>query len=95
MAVLSQIEKKLADIHTNIKRKDINLCCSLILRNLSETVKNGFRVELRHFGVFYSKNLKPKIGRNPRTGVSLELKSRYTVRFRASKTLLKRFNFFI
>tara|TARA_B100000029_G_scaffold505929_1_gene587696 strand:- start:618 stop:902 length:285 start_codon:yes stop_codon:yes gene_type:complete len=92
MAVLSQIEKKLADIHTNIQRKDINLCCSLILSSLTETVKNGSRIELRHFGVFYSKNLKPKIGRNPRTGVPLELKSRYTIRFRASKTLLKRLN---
>ena len=58
MAVLSQIEKKLADIHSNILRKDIDLCCSIILSSLIETVENGSRIELRNFGVFYSKKLK-------------------------------------
>jgi len=93
MAVLSQIEKKLADIHSNILRKDIDLCCSIILSSLIETVKNGSRIELRNFGVFYSKKLKHKIGRNPKTGDSIELpEGRRTIRFRTSKTLLKRLN---
>ena len=58
MAVLSQIEKKLADLHTNILRKDINLCCSIILNSLIEAIRNNNRVEIRGFGSFFSKNLK-------------------------------------
>ena len=57
MAVLSQIEKKLADLHTNILRKDINLCCSIILNSLIEAIRNNNRVEIRGFGSFFSKNL--------------------------------------
>ena len=93
MPVLSQIEKKLADLHGNILRKDINTCCSIILNSIIEAVKDNSRVECRGFGVFYSKTLKSKIGRNPKTGEVLVLPAgRKTFRFRASKILLKRLN---
>jgi len=93
MAVLSQIEKKLADLHTNILRKDINLCCSIILNSLIEAIRNNNRVEIRGFGSFFSKNLKSKTGRNPKTGATILLpEGRKTLRFRPSKILLKRIN---
>ena len=93
MAVLSQIEKKLADRHVNILRKDINQCCSIILSSLIEAIKEDCRVELRHFGVFFPKSFKHKIGRNPKTGVSITLpEGRKTVRFKPSKILLKKIN---
>ena len=93
MAVLSQIEKRLADLHPNVLRKDINLCCTIILSNITEAVRNDSRVELRHFGSFFLKTFKRKIGRNPKTGVEIILKEgRKTIRFKASKILLKRLN---
>ena len=93
MAVLSKIEKKLADLHTNILRKDINLCCSIILNSLIEAIRNNNRVEIRGFGSFFSKNLKSKTGRNPKTGATILLpEGRKTLRFRPSKILLKRIN---
>ena len=93
MAVLSQIEKKLADLHTNILRKDINLCCSIILNSLIEAIRNNNRVEIRGFGSFFSKNLKSKTGRTPKTGATILLpEGRKTLRFRPSKILLKRIN---
>ena len=93
MAVLSQIEKKLADLRTNILRKDINLCCSIILNSLIEAIRNNNRVEIRGFGSFFSKNLKSKTGRNPKTGATILLpEGRKTLRFRPSKILLKRIN---
>ena len=54
MATLSQIEKKLADLHKNILRKDINSCCEIILSSLIEAAKNDIRVELRGFGCFFT-----------------------------------------
>ena len=92
MAVLSQIEKKLADLHGNILRRDINTCCLIILNSIIDTVKNNSRAEFRGFGVFFSKTLKSKVGRNPKTGQTLLLKSRRRIRFKPSKILLKRLN---
>ena len=93
MASLSQIEKKLADLHRNVLRKDINTCCSIILNSIIETVKDNSRVECRGFGVFFSTTLKSKVGRNPKTGKTLLLKGdRKRLRFKPSKILLKRLN---
>ena len=92
MAVLSQIEKKLSDLHGNILRKDVNVCCSIILNSIIDAAKNNLRVECRGFGVFFSKTLKSKVGRNPKTGQTLLLESRRRIRFRPSKILLKRLN---
>jgi len=41
--VRSQIEQRLANLHPNILRKDINRCCSIILESIIEFVKNESR----------------------------------------------------
>ena len=92
MSTRSLIQKKLADLHSNILRKDINICCSIILNSIINTVKDNSRAEFRGFGVFFSKTLKSKVGRNPKTGQTLLLKSRRRIRFKPSKILLKRLN---
>ena len=92
MSTLNLIQKKLADLHPNILRKDINICCSIILNSIIDTVKDNSRAEFRGFGVFFSKTLKSKVGRNPKTGQTLLLKSRRRIRFKPSKILLKRLN---
>ena len=90
--VRGQISKKLADLLPNILRKDIDLCISLIIESIILSIKNGSRCEFRSFGSFFPKNLKSKIGRNPKTGEQISLNERRTIRFRASKLLLKRLN---
>ena len=93
MSTRSLIQKKLADLHPNILRKDINICCSIILNSIIDTVKDNSRAEFRGFGVFFSKTLKSKVGRNPKTGKTLLLKGdRKRLRFKPSKILLKRLN---
>ena len=93
MSTLSLIQKKLADLHGGILRKNINICCSIILNSIIDTVKDNSRAEFRGFGVFFSKTLKSKVGRNPKTGKTLLLKGdRKRLRFKPSKILLKRLN---
>ena len=93
MYTLSFIQKKLADMHPNILRKDINFCCSTILNGIIESVKSDNRVEIRQLGSFFSKSFKKKIGRDPKTGERIILtEGRKTLRFRASKNLLSRIN---
>ena len=93
VATRSLIQKKLADLHTNILRKDIDASIDIILKTIVSELKNGSRFELRNFGSFFIKKLKYKIARNPRTGEAITLpEGRKTIRFRSSKNLLKRLN---
>ena len=57
MATRSLIQKKLADLHTDILRKDINTSISIILESIISEVKNGSRYELRNFGSFFFKEI--------------------------------------
>ena len=68
MYTLSFIQKKLADMHPNILRKDINYCCSTILNGIIESVKSDNRVEIRQLGSFFSKSFKKKLAVTPRQG---------------------------
>ena len=90
--VRSELIKKICDKHPNLLNKDVEKILKIIFIQISEALSRGENVEIRGFGTYKTIKRKARIGRNPRTGVSLELKSRYTVRFRASKTLLKRLN---
>ena len=93
MITRSLIQKKLADLHPNILRKDINASIEIILESILSEVKNGYRIELRNFGSFFLKKFRYKIAHNPRTGETITLaEGRKTIRFRASKILLKRLN---
>ncbi len=93
MTTRSSIQQKLANLHPNILRKDIDNSISIILNSIISEVKNDARFELRNFGSFFLKKFMHKIARNPKTGATITLpEGRKTIRFRASKILLKRLN---
>jgi len=90
----SQIEQKLADVHPNILRKDINQIVKIILSGITEALcGNAYTAcELRNFGRFSTKIQRARSGRNPRTGEKIEVPSKRTIRWKCSKSLLSRLN---
>ena len=90
--VRSQIEKKLADIHPNILRKDINQILEIILSEMAEALCRDEAVEIRSFGRLAAKMQKSRISRNPRTGSKVEVPSKRTIKWKCSKLLLNRLN---
>ena len=85
MTTRSLIQKKLANLHPNILRKDINASITIILENIISETKNESRFELRNFGSFFLKKFKYKIARNPKTGELIYVPKKNKVRFRTSK----------
>ena len=57
------------------------------LIELREALARGERVELRNFGVFKTKIVKAKTGRNPQTGESIFLPAKRKATFKAGKLL--------
>ena len=70
----------------------IDKIVNIVLDEIANALKDGGRVELRGFGAFSVKSRDGRVGRNPRTGIPVEVHAKRTPAFRCSKDLLKRLN---
>ena len=58
----------LASDQTTLNRRDVEHAVKAILRQMSDTLAAGERIEIRGFGCFSLNYRPPRIGRNPKTG---------------------------
>ncbi|NOR73271.1 MAG: integration host factor subunit beta [Mariprofundaceae bacterium] len=61
-----------------------------IFHAISNALANGDRVELRGFGSFTTKRRNPRIGRNPKTGESVQVPGKIVPHFKPGKELRER-----
>jgi integration host factor subunit beta len=59
----------------------------IILSAMARALSGGERVEVRGFGTFATRVRRARVGRNPKTGRSVEVKAKRVPYFRASKQL--------
>lgn len=57
---------------------------------ITESLAEGKRLEIRNFGVFDLKKRDARIGRNPRTGVSVPIEEKRVAIFKPGKSLKER-----
>ncbi len=70
-----------------LNRKDAEKAVNTIFNEISDTLANGDRVEIRGFGSFMVKDYKPYVGRNPKTGVKIKVPSKKLPFFKVGKGL--------
>jgi integration host factor subunit beta len=63
-----------------------------MLRQMSDALASGERIEIRGFGSFNLQSRRPHLARNPATGEAVALPQRYISRFRTGKELREREN---
>jgi integration host factor subunit beta len=63
-----------------------------VIEQMSHALSSGERIEIRGFGSFSLHYRAPRVGRNPKTGDSVELASRYVPHFKPGKELRDRVN---
>tara|TARA_B100000035_G_scaffold193925_1_gene165564 strand:- start:9 stop:302 length:294 start_codon:yes stop_codon:yes gene_type:complete len=90
--VKSKLLKQLSKNYPNFFKKDLEKFTNIILKEIKETLKRGERVELRGFGVFYTKLQKARISRNPKTGEKVNTPEKKTINFKMAKDLFKKLN---
>jgi len=90
--IKSEIVQHIADKNPHLYQRDVEDIVNAILNEISEALVNGNRVELRGLGSFSVKNRKPRIGRNPRTGESVEVDEKWVPFFKTGKELRQRLN---
>lgn len=76
----------------HISAKDVEVSIKEILEMMSNTLEQGDRIEIRGFGSFSLHYRAPRIGRNPKTGESVELSGKYVPHFKPGKELRERVN---
>jgi integration host factor subunit beta len=86
----SELIARLAKRFPQLVAKDADLSVKVILDALAETLAKGERIEIRGFGSFSLNYRPPRIGRNPKTGVKVEVPAKFVPHFKAGKELRER-----
>ena len=63
-----------------------------MIDHMGTTLANGERIEIRGFGSFSLHYRPPRVGRNPKTGDSVELAAKYVPHFKPGKEMRERVN---
>ena len=72
--------------------KDAKVCVNILFNSIADTLSKGGRVEIRGFGSFKVKEYEPYSGRNPKTGESIQVRSKKLPYFKLSSMMRKRIN---
>ena len=90
--LIERIAQDLAERNSQLLPKDIELAVKTILEQMSQALASGERIEIRGFGSFSLHYRAPRVGRNPKTGVSVGLAGKYVPHFKPGKELRERVN---
>ena len=72
---------------SDVSRVKAAIAVDTILDAMKCALSEGKRIELRGFGVFQVRDRKRGVGRNPKTGVEVQIAPGKTVRFKPGKEL--------
>ena len=75
-----------------LPQRDIDLAIKTIINSMLESLASGKRIEIRGFGSFALRYRKSRIGRNPKSGESVEIAERYVQHFKPGKKLKQKVN---
>ncbi|MCR3756105.1 MAG: integration host factor subunit beta [Sodalis sp. Psp] len=88
----SELIERLASQNVHIQAKVVEDSVKEILEHMATTLATGERIEIRGFGSFSLHYRAPRIGRNPKTGDTVELRGKYVPHFKPGKALRDRAN---
>ncbi len=90
--IRSELIQKIADENPHLYQRDVERIVNTIFEEIINAMAQGDRVELRGFGAFSVKRRDARIGRNPRTGESVQVEEKYVPFFKTGKLLRERLN---
>ena len=88
----SELIERIARKQSHLAYKDVELAVKSLLEQMSNSLSNGERIEIRGFGSFSLHNRPPRSGRNPKTGDSVSLPGKHVPHFKPGKELRERVN---
>ena len=90
--IRSELIQKIADENPHLYQRDVEKIVNTIFEEITTAMSQGDRVELRGFGAFSVKKRDKRVGRNPRTGESVDVEEKHVPFFKTGKLLRDRLN---
>ena len=90
--VKNRILDQLANSYPNFLRRDLEKTLNLVLDEIIKAITKGENVQIRGFGSFKSRQLKTRIGRNPKDGSRIEILAKQGVHWKISKEFFQKLN---
>ncbi|MGM0784848.1 MAG: integration host factor subunit beta [Pseudomonadota bacterium] len=88
----SELIEQIAMRQPDLSLKEVESAVRLILDDITDTLAEGGRVEIRGFGSFSLHYREPRIGRNPKTGDPVALDGKFVPHFKPGKELREQVN---
>jgi integration host factor subunit beta len=85
MELIGMVKEK-----AGISKSEAGTIVNIFFDQMSDTLAQGGRVEIRGFCSFYVKEYKSYVGRNPKTGVSVSVSPKKLPFFKCGKELKER-----
>jgi|SRR5215472_5923616 len=70
-----------------LTRKDSEIIVETIFDSVVRSLRAGEKIEIRGFGSFRTRQRRPRVGRNPKTGERVEVPAKKIPYFKPSKEL--------
>ena len=83
----SKLINHLANRFTELVHKDAELSVKSIIDAMSLALAKKHRIEIRGFGSFSLNYRPPRLGRNPKSGMSVNVPEKYVPHFKPGKEL--------
>lgn len=90
--VKNQILNQLVNYYPNFLRRDLEKALNLVFDEIIKAIAKGDNVQIRGFGSFKIRQLKTRIGRNPKDGSKVEIPAKKSVYWKMSKELFRKLN---
>lgn len=77
---------------SGLTKKDAESALNATLTTIGETLKKGEKLTLVGFGAFSTSRRAARTGRNPQTGIEIEIPEKIIAKFKAGKALEENIN---
>ncbi|MGV3481138.1 MAG: integration host factor subunit beta [Sphingobium sp.] len=90
--IRSELVQRLAGENPDLSIKDVERIVDVFFDEITARLAEGGRVELRGFGAFSTRARTARVGRNPRTGESVDVDAKRVPYFKPGKEMRERLN---
>ena len=90
--IRSELVQKLCRDFPDLTQREIESVVSAFFDSITDQLAEGGRVELRGFGAFSTRKRDSRVGRNPRTGESVQVNAKRVPYFKPGKEMRERLN---
>ena len=90
--IRSELVQKLCELNPELTTHDVETIVTTFFDEITDRLAENGRVELRGFGAFSTRARDARVGRNPRTGETVDVEAKRVPYFKPGKEMRARLN---